>query len=42
MVRWVGTPFDPAVIDFDEHAKTSTALAKAWSRKPAVKRKTAT
>ena len=42
MVQWVGELFDPNTIDFDEHAKAVEALAKAWSRKPAVKRKTAT
>ena len=42
MVQWVGELFDPNTIDFDEHAKAVEALAKAWSRKPVVKRKTAT
>jgi hypothetical protein len=42
MVQWVGEPFDPNTIDFDEHAKAVAALAKAWSRNPAIKRKTAT
>jgi len=42
MVQWVGELFDPNTIAFDEHAKAVEALAKAWSRKPAVKRKTAT
>src|SRR5215203_241641 len=42
MVQWVGAPFDPNTIDFDEHAKAVEALAKAWSRKPATKRKSAT
>ncbi len=41
MVRWVGVPFDPAVIDFEEHAKAIEDLAKAWSRKPATRRKPA-
>ena len=41
MVRWVGVPFDPAVIDFEEHAKAVEDLAKAWSRKPATRRKPA-
>jgi hypothetical protein len=29
------------LIDIDEHAKAVAELAKAWSRKPAVKRKPA-
>ena len=41
MVQWVGAIFDPIAIDFDEHAKAVEALAKAWSRKPATKRKPA-
>ena len=41
MVRWVGMPFDPAVIDLEEHAKAVADLAKAWSRKPATRRKPA-
>ena len=41
MVQWVGAPFDPKAIDFDEPAKAVDALAKAWSRKPASKRKPA-
>jgi hypothetical protein len=39
MSEWAGEPFDPAKID--EHAKAVAELAKAWSRKPAVKRKPA-
>lgn len=42
MIQWVGAPFDPNTIDFDEHSKAVDALAKAWSRKPAAKRKPAT
>jgi Plasmid pRiA4b ORF-3-like protein len=42
MVQWVGAPFDPNTIDFDEHAKAVEELAKAWSRKPATKHKPAT
>jgi len=42
MVQWAGEPFDPSTINLDEHAKAVAALAKAWSRKPAVKRKTVT
>jgi len=41
MSEWAGEPFDPAKIDIDEHAKAVADLAKAWSRKPAVKRKSA-
>ena len=41
MVQWIGAPFDPNTIDFDEHAKAVEALAKAWSRKPATRRKPA-
>ena len=42
MTEWAGGPFDPRKIDIDEHAKAVAALAKTWSRKPAVKRKPAT
>jgi len=42
MVQWVDAPFDPNAVDFDEHAKAVEAIAKAWSRKPATKRKSAT
>ncbi|MBX6740511.1 MAG: plasmid pRiA4b ORF-3 family protein [Acetobacteraceae bacterium] len=42
MVQWAGAPFDPNTIDFDEQVKAVEALAKAWSRKPATKRKPAT
>jgi hypothetical protein len=41
MSEWAGEPFDPTKIDIDEHAKAVADLAKAWSRKPAVKRKPA-
>jgi hypothetical protein len=41
MSEWAGEPFDPTEIDIDEHAKAVAALAKAWSRKPAVKRRPA-
>jgi hypothetical protein len=41
MTEWAGEPFDPHKIDIDEHAKAVADLAKAWSRKPAVKRKPA-
>jgi Plasmid pRiA4b ORF-3-like protein len=41
MTEWAGGPFDPHKIDIDDHAKAVAALAKAWSRKPAVKRKPA-
>jgi hypothetical protein len=42
MIQWAGEPFDPNTIDLDEHAKAVAVLAKAWSRKPAIKRKPAT
>jgi hypothetical protein len=41
MTERADEPFDPHKIDIDEHAKAVAALAKAWSRKPAVKRKPA-
>ena len=41
MVQWVGASFDPNTIDFDEYAKAVEELAKAWSRKPATRRKPA-
>lgn len=41
MIEWAGGPFDPNTINIDDHAKAIAALAKAWSRKPAAKRKPA-
>ena len=41
MAQWAGEPFDPAVINFEEHEKAVDALARAWSRKPATRRKPA-
>ncbi len=39
MVRWAGERFDPNTIDVTVYAQAVAKLAKAWSRKPAVKRK---
>ncbi|MDJ0391623.1 plasmid pRiA4b ORF-3 family protein [Roseomonas sp. E05] len=41
MTEWADGPFDPDNINIDDHAKAVAALAKAWARKPAVKRKPA-
>lgn len=39
-VDWIGEDaFDPTFIDFDARARALEALARQWSRKPAVKRK---
>jgi hypothetical protein len=37
--EWIGGDFDPNFVDVDGLANEVTALAKAWSRKPAAKRK---
>jgi hypothetical protein len=37
--EWIGDDFDPNFVDIDGLANEVTALAKAWSRKPAAKRK---
>jgi hypothetical protein len=42
MVQWAGKLFDPTTIGLDDHAKAVADFAKAWSRKPAGKRKTET
>jgi len=39
MLEWLGEPFDPNAIRVEDYASAVAALAKAWSRKPAVKRK---
>ncbi|MFC7611535.1 plasmid pRiA4b ORF-3 family protein [Teichococcus aestuarii] len=41
MTEWAGGPFDPDNINIDDYAKAVAALAKAWARKPPVKRKPA-
>ncbi|MFC7737581.1 plasmid pRiA4b ORF-3 family protein [Roseomonas sp. GCM10028921] len=41
MIEWAGGPFDPNKIDIADHTKAISAMAKAWSRQPAVKRKPA-
>ena len=41
MTEWAGGLPNPHKTDIDDHAKAVAALAKAWSRKPAVKRKPA-
>jgi hypothetical protein len=37
--EWIGDNFDPNFVDIDGLTNEVTALAKAWSRKPAAKRK---
>jgi hypothetical protein len=37
--EWIGDDFNPNFVDIDGLANEVTALAKAWSRKPAAKRK---
>jgi hypothetical protein len=37
--EWIGDDFDPNFVDIDGLTNEVTALAKAWSRKPAAKRK---
>lgn len=41
MTEWAGRPFNPGNVNIDDHAKAVAALAKAWARKPPVKRKPA-
>ena len=38
-VEWLGGQFDPAVVDVDRLARDLAALAKRWSRAPAVSQK---
>lgn len=40
-VEWLATPFDPAAVDADRHARDLASLAKRWSRAPATTRKRA-
>jgi hypothetical protein len=41
MTEWADGPFDPDNINIDDYVKAVAALAKAWARKPVVKRKPA-
>ena len=36
--EWIDEPFDPDLVDTEQHARALAALAKKWSRKPAVRR----
>ncbi len=36
---WAGRNYDPKVVDVEALAAAVAALAKAWTRKPPVKRK---
>ena len=42
VAEWIGGPFDPDVVEVEEHAQALAALAKQWSRKPNTSRKRAT
>jgi hypothetical protein len=42
LAEWTGDAFDPDAVDTEGHANAIAALARQWSRKPAVKRKRAT
>ena len=41
LTEWIGEVFDPNAVDTEGHANALAALARQWSRKPAVKRKRA-
>jgi len=40
--RYIGSLFDPNVVDTEEHTHALAVLAKQWSRKTTAKRKRAT
>lgn len=42
MKEWTGETFDPKAVDVEALADDVAALAKAWTRKPAAKRKQST
>ena len=42
VAEWIGGPFDPDVVEVEEHAQALAALAKQWSRKATTSRKRAT
>lgn len=42
VAEWIGGPFDPDVVEVEEHAQAVAALAKQWSRKTTTSRKRAT
>jgi hypothetical protein len=42
VAEWNGGPFDPDVVEVEEHAQALAALAKQWSRKTTTSRKRAT
>ena len=42
MMEWAGETFDPKTVDVEALADDVAALAKAWTRKPAAKRKQST
>ena len=39
MKEWAGEPFNPKDVDVEAFAGDVAALAKAWTRKPPIKRK---
>lgn len=41
LTEWIGSPFDPNVVDTKEHTQALAVLAKQWSRKTTAKRKRA-
>ena len=42
LTEWVGGPFDPNVVETEEHAQSLAVLAKQWSQKATANRKRAT
>ena len=42
VAEWIGGPFDPDVVEVEEHDQALAALAKQWSRKTTTSRKRAT
>jgi hypothetical protein len=38
LTEWIGDAFDPDAVDTEGHANPLAALARQWSRKPAVTR----
>ena len=42
LTEWIGGPFDPDVVETEEHAQALAVLAKQWSQKATANRKRAT
>ena len=42
VTEWIDGPFDPDLVEVEEHAQALAALAKQWSRKATTSRKRAT